>query len=55
MKKLMACLIALALSPGALLFAQSIAGTWQGSLAVPQAPGGQLRVSLRSRPPTPTP
>ncbi len=38
--KLMACIIALgALLPSA-LFAQSIAGTWQGTLQIPQAPKG---------------
>ncbi len=40
MKKL---LFALALTAGP-LFAQSLTGTWQGVLSVPQAPEGQLRV-----------
>jgi uncharacterized protein (TIGR03435 family) len=32
---------------GGSLFAQSLVGTWQGTLAVPQAPGGQLRVVVK--------
>ncbi len=29
------------------LFAQNLVGTWQGTLQVPQAPGGQLRVVMK--------
>lgn len=43
MKKL---LFALLLAGGS-LFAQNLTGTWQGSLQVPQAPGGQLRVVFK--------
>ncbi len=43
MKKL---LFALALAGGS-LFAQSLTGTWQGTLAIPQAPGGQLRIVVK--------
>jgi uncharacterized protein (TIGR03435 family) len=46
MKKLMLWIIVLAALSGALL-AQSITGTWQGALQVPQAPGGQLRIVIK--------
>jgi hypothetical protein len=36
MKKLMACIFALALLPGSVLFAQDITGTWQGTLQAPK-------------------
>ena len=47
MKKLMLWIIALAASSGGALLAQSLTGTWQGSLQVPQAPGGQLRIVIK--------
>jgi len=47
MKKLIASIIVLAALPGGALLAQSITGTWQGALQVPQAPGGQLRLVIK--------
>lgn len=47
MKKLTLWVITLALLSGGSLFAQSLVGTWQGTLAVPQAPGGQLRIVIK--------
>src|SRR5580704_7490998 len=44
-KKLTLWIITLAFSGS--LFGQSLVGTWQGTLAVPQAPGGQLRVVVK--------
>jgi uncharacterized protein (TIGR03435 family) len=46
MKKLLLLIIALALSGSALL-AQSLVGTWQGTLKVPQAPNGELRTVFK--------
>jgi uncharacterized protein (TIGR03435 family) len=47
MNKLMLWIIALAAWPGGALLAQSIAGTWQGALQIPQAPNGQLRIVIK--------
>ncbi len=47
MKKLTLWIITLAFLSGGSLFAQSLVGTWQGTLAVPQAPGGQLRIVVK--------
>lgn len=47
MKKLTLWIIILALLSGGSLFAQSLVGTWQSTLAVLQAPGGQLRVVVK--------
>ncbi len=47
MKKLTLWIITLALLSGGSLFAQSLVGTWQSTLAVLQAPGGQLRVVVK--------
>ncbi len=47
MKRLLAWMVALTSLTASSLFAQSLVGTWQGTLAVPQAPGGQLRVMVR--------
>lgn len=47
MQKLTLWIITLALLSGGSLFAQSLVGTWQGTLAVPQAPGGQLRIVVK--------
>ena len=47
MKKLTLWIITLALLSGGSLFAQSLVGTWQGTLPVPQAPGGQLRIVVK--------
>jgi uncharacterized protein (TIGR03435 family) len=38
---------ALFLCSGNALFAQSLPGTWQGALKVPQAPNGELRIVLK--------
>jgi uncharacterized protein (TIGR03435 family) len=46
-KKLTLWIVTLALLSGSSLFAQSLVGTWQGTLAVPQAPGGQLRIVVK--------
>jgi len=40
-------IIALLAVSAAALVAQNLAGTWQGTLQVPQAPGGQLRTVLK--------
>jgi uncharacterized protein (TIGR03435 family) len=40
-------ILALSLSSGSALFAQSLPGTWQGALKVPQAPKGELRIVLK--------
>jgi uncharacterized protein (TIGR03435 family) len=47
MKKLMLWIGALAGLPGGTLFAQTMTGTWQGALKVPQAPNGELRVVIK--------
>jgi uncharacterized protein (TIGR03435 family) len=47
MKKSMLGIIALAALTGSTLLAQSLTGTWQGTLKVPQAPKGELRVVLQ--------
>jgi uncharacterized protein (TIGR03435 family) len=47
MKKLILWIIALAALPGGALFAQSITGTWQGALQIPQAPNGELRIVIK--------
>ena len=39
--------LALAVSFGSALFAQSFSGTWQGAIKAPQAPNGELRVVLK--------
>jgi len=44
MKRLMLGIIAVAALSGNALLAQSLVGTWQGTLKVPQAPKGELRV-----------
>lgn len=40
-------IIALAALPAVVLVAQNLTGTWQGTLQVPQAPGGQLRTVFK--------
>ena len=40
-------IVALAVSSGNGLFAQSFPGTWQGAIKVPQAPNGELRIVLK--------
>src|SRR5580658_10456581 len=47
MKKLLLWIIALASLSGNALLAQSLVGTWQGTLKVPQAPRGELRVVFK--------
>jgi hypothetical protein len=47
MKKLILWIIALAALPGSALLAQSITGTWQGALQIPQAPNGELRIVIK--------
>src|ERR1700691_3286648 len=46
MKYLMA-LAALAALQGSALVAQTLTGTWQGALKIPQAPNGELRVVVK--------
>jgi uncharacterized protein (TIGR03435 family) len=46
-KKLTLWIFTLALLSTGSLFAQSLVGTWQGTLAASQAPGGQLRIVLK--------
>jgi uncharacterized protein (TIGR03435 family) len=40
-------LAALAALQGSALFAQTLTGTWQGALKIPQAPNGELRVVVK--------
>ncbi len=47
MKKLMLWLVALASLAGGTVFAQTMTGTWQGALKIPQAPKGELRVVIK--------
>ncbi|MBZ5578051.1 MAG: TIGR03435 family protein [Acidobacteriia bacterium] len=47
MTKWMLRIIALATLPASALLAQDITGTWQGKLAVPQAPNGELRIVVK--------
>jgi uncharacterized protein (TIGR03435 family) len=47
MKKLMLWIFTAMVLAGSTLFAQDITGTWQGKLAVPQAPNGELRVVFK--------
>ena len=47
MKNLVHTAFALVVCSASGLFAQSFPGTWQGSLKVPQAPNGELRVVLK--------
>jgi hypothetical protein len=47
MGKLMCRIAALVVLQGGGMFAQSLTGTWQGPMLVPQAPGGQLRVVFK--------
>ena len=46
MKQPIGLIIALAASAGA-LFAQTLTGTWQGALKIPQAPNGELRIVIK--------
>src|SRR5579864_6510908 len=46
MTKLTVFVITLAMSMSA-LFAQTLTGTWQGALKVPQAPNGELRIVMK--------
>lgn len=47
MKKLMLWMVALAALPVPAIFAQTMTGTWQGALKIPQAPNGELRVIIK--------
>jgi uncharacterized protein (TIGR03435 family) len=47
MRKWMLRMIVFAALPAGALLAQNLAGTWQGTLAVPQAPNGQLRTVFK--------
>jgi uncharacterized protein (TIGR03435 family) len=47
MKKLMLWMVALALLLSDAMFAQTMTGTWQGALKIPQAPNGELRVVMK--------
>ena len=47
MKMWMLRIIGLATLPVGALLAQDITGTWQGKLAVPQAPNGELRIVVK--------
>ena len=47
MKKLMLWIVALAALPGSTAFAQTMTGTWQGALKIPQAPKGELRIVIK--------
>ena len=46
MKKVLRTL-ALSISSGGALWAQSFPGTWQGALKVPRAPNGELRIVVK--------
>jgi uncharacterized protein (TIGR03435 family) len=45
--KYLRMLAALAALQGSALFAQTLTGTWQGALKIPQAPNGELRVVVK--------
>jgi uncharacterized protein (TIGR03435 family) len=45
--KYLRMLAALAALQGGALFAQTLTGTWQGALKIPQAPNGELRVVVK--------
>ncbi len=47
MKKLMLWMVALAALLGDAMFAQTMTGTWQGALKIPQVPNGELRVVIK--------
>ena len=47
MKKRMLWIFALAVLAAGQLLAQSLVGDWQGTLQVPQAPNGQLRIVIK--------
>jgi uncharacterized protein (TIGR03435 family) len=47
MKKLMLGILALGAFSGSALFGQTMTGTWQGALKVPQAPNGELRIVFK--------
>ncbi|HUI80384.1 MAG TPA: TIGR03435 family protein [Bryobacteraceae bacterium] len=47
MKTLMLWIVTLAALSGGALFAQTMTGTWQGALKVPQAPNGELRIVIK--------
>ena len=47
MKNLILWLVALAALPVNAVFAQSMTGTWQGALKIPQAPNGELHVIIK--------
>jgi uncharacterized protein (TIGR03435 family) len=47
MKKLILWIVTLAALPGDAMFAQTMTGTWQGALKVPQAPNGELRTVIK--------
>ena len=42
--RILAALVAL---QGSAMFAQTLTGTWQGALKIPQAPNGELRVVVK--------
>jgi len=46
-KKLILRIVTLAALPGGTMFAQTMTGTWQGALKVPQAPDGELRTVIK--------
>jgi hypothetical protein len=47
MKKLILWIVTLAALPGDAILAQTMTGTWQGALKVPQAPNGELRTVIK--------
>jgi uncharacterized protein (TIGR03435 family) len=47
MKKLILGIVGLGAFFGSALFGQTMTGTWQGALKVPQAPNGELRIVLK--------
>ena len=47
MKNLILWIFSLGAFPGGPLFAQTMIGTWQGALKVPQAPNGELRIVIK--------
>lgn len=47
MKKLLQFTLALAVSGVGALYGQTFTGTWQGSLKIPQAPNGELRIVIK--------
>src|SRR5580658_6663371 len=47
MKKLLVCAFAFVVLQAGVLFGETFTGTWQGTLKVPEAPSGELRIVIK--------